>query len=404
MPTYRHAVPSDRWDLVIVGGGAAGLTILEALAQHPTQKPLSILVCDDRTPLRDQPHDRTWCYWDTQPPHDQPQTPPVTKDWTKLKIATSTHDRILRPHPYRYALLTSNTYYKHINNLLATTPHLNIVWTNNAQHVQPDTPTTHVTTNNTHHQAPLVLDSRPRTTWPTHDTLLWQHFYGVFVDSPTNIFDPNTATLMDFATPQPETGVAFGYVLPLTTTKALIEYTEFSPHKLTTNQYKHHWENYVETRLPCSPQHLTATTTETGCIPMTDATLEQHTPTYRRLGTAGGATRPSTGYTFRAMQRTAQTIAHNYLTNQELNSKPHYPRRHHMMDAILLKALANHNINGVDFFDRLFARNSAANVLRYLDGDTTPTQDLALMATSKTTPMITTVAQQTLQRVRGMSQ
>ncbi|MBQ0891495.1 lycopene cyclase, partial [Streptomyces sp. RM72] len=82
-------------------------------------------------------------------------------------------------------------------------------------------------------QARRVFDSRPLPGLPPARTRLLQHFRGWFVRTGTDRFDPAVADLMDFRVPQPAQGLAFGYVLPLTPDRALVEYTEFSRDVLT---------------------------------------------------------------------------------------------------------------------------------------------------------------------------
>lgn len=401
MPTYRDATSTDVWDLALLGGGAAGLAIVDALAQHRTQKPLRILVCDDRTPLKDQQHDRTWCFWDKT---DNSVDEAVTKKWTRLRIASRHYDRIVHTQPYRYALITSDSYYRLVSERLDLAPHLDVVWTGHADNITPGHYSTRVEVDNTHFDIPAVFDSRPRATWPKHDTMLWQHFYGAFVEAQTDVFDPATATLMDFAIPQPQVGTAFGYVLPVSKRRALIEYTEFSPTMLTDAQYREAWTGYVHDRVGVAVDTLTVVAEETGCIPMTDAHLEDCRGSFRRIGTAGGATRASTGYTFRAMQRRGQAIADDLFAGRGVNHDAHYGRRYEAMDALMLKALVDGRIDGAEFFDRLFARNSASRVFGYLDGESRRSDDVALMSSSPTGPMLATVGSKSLQRVRGISQ
>ena len=57
--------------------------------------------------------------------------------------------------------------------------------------------------------------------------VLQQHFIGWFIKTEKNEFDDDVATFMDFEIPQNGT-TAFMYVLPISKTEALVEYTLFS--------------------------------------------------------------------------------------------------------------------------------------------------------------------------------
>jgi lycopene beta-cyclase len=121
--------------------------------------------------------------------------------------------------------------------------------------------------------------------------------------------------------------------------------------------------------------------TEYGVIPMTDRPF----PARRgarvvTLGTAGGQTKASTGFTFQRTLRHAEALAAAWARE----GRPHLPtprwRRHDWMDAVLLRALATGRQDGAAFFSRLFERNPPARVLAFLDEATRPADEVALMA------------------------
>src|SRR3712207_7859322 len=86
---------------------------------------------------------------------------------------------------------------------------------------------------------------------------------------------------------------------------------------------------------------------EDGAIPMADAVLARRVGRrVFRLGTAGGATRASTGYTFAAMQRQAAAVARALGEGREPLPPAPYPRRHRWMDAVLLRALDRGHAEG----------------------------------------------------------
>lgn len=68
-----------------------------------------------------------------------------------------------------------------------------------------------------------------------------------------------------------------------------------------------------------------------------------------------------------------------------------YPRRHLQMDALLLRALDTGALDGAAFLADLFARHPAERVLRFLDGRSTPREELAVMASAPRGPMVRTM-------------
>ncbi|MCG7529277.1 lycopene cyclase family protein, partial [Streptomyces sp. OfavH-34-F] len=240
-------------------------------------------------------------------------------------------------------------------------------------------------------RARRVFDSRPLPALPPARTHLLQHFRGWFVRTATARFDTRVADLMDFRVPQPAHGLAFGYVLPLAPDRALVEYTEFSRRPLTTPAYEAALGHYCRDVL--SLGHLTVERTEQGLIPMTDARFPRRAGTsVFRIGTAGGATRPATGYTFAAVQRQSRAIAAALRTGRATVPAPH-GRRALAMDAIMLRALDTGRIDGPAFFTDLFRHVPAARLLRFLDGTASLREDWGIGLRTPVRPMLATAAE-----------
>jgi lycopene beta-cyclase len=204
------------------------------------------------------------------------------------------------------------------------------------------------------------------------------------------VLDPALAILMDFQVPQPEPGVAFAYCLPLDDRRALVEYTEFSRDRLPSAGYDRALGDYLRRRWSVETgRGVEVEAVEDGVIPMTDAPFARRAGRrVFRLGTAGGATRPSTGYTFAAMNRQADVVAERLLAGRTPVPPPPYPARHRWMDAVLLRALDRGYVRGPELFTGLFAANPSDRVVRFLDGLSGPGDELALMRTTPVTPML----------------
>jgi lycopene beta-cyclase len=133
---------------------------------------------------------------------------------------------------------------------------------------------------------------------------------------------------------------------------------------------------------------------EQGAIPMTDAPFARRVgQRVLRLGAAGGATRPSTGYTFTAAQRQAAAVADALAAGRDPAPPRAYPLRHLAMDAVLLRALDSGRLDGAAFFTDLFDRHPVERVLRFLDGASSPREELAVMATAPRAPMLRATAE-----------
>ncbi|MBL6276177.1 lycopene cyclase [Micromonospora fiedleri] len=362
-------------DLALLGGGGAASLVLAALARHHVRD-LRIAVVD---PVQRRGQDRTWAFWD-RPGNDLDEL--LSASWSRVEVVTAERQRVLDVAPLRYAMLRSSPIYDRAaeaERLLGVT---RVVAS--ADTVTDDGDGVLVGgSDGPVLRAGWVLDSRPRPPERPGRTNWLQHFRGWWLAADRPLFDPTRAVLMDFRTPQPTRGVSFGYVLPVSSRYALVEYTEFSPHLLTGAAYDSALGGYCDL-LGLDPARFTVGEVENGVIPMTDGPfVARPSPRVVRLGTAGGATRPSTGFTFAAMYRQAEQVARALAAGRPPVPGPAYPPRHRWMDAVALRALDRDLVDGPAFFARLFDRNPASRVLRFLDGATSVAEDLAVMNSTR---------------------
>ncbi|MEV4483038.1 lycopene cyclase family protein [Micromonospora coxensis] len=381
-------------DLAVVGGGGAGSLVLAALDRHDLRG-LRVAVVD---PVRKRGQDRTWAFWGTP---DAELEPMLSASWRRVEVTTPARRRMLDLAPLRYAMLRSGPLYARAAEAERRLGATRI----DAAVDALDDDGAGVTVRDGDGAALLrarwVLDSRPRPPRRPGRTSWLQHFRGWWLESATPVFDPDRAVLMDFRTPQPARGVSFGYVLPVSDRYALVEYTEFSPARIDDAAYDAALRGYAAL-LGLDLNALTVREVEDGVIPMTDAPFARR-PSARvvRLGTAGGATRPSTGFTFSAMRRQAEQVARAVAAGRAPVPRPAYPGRHLWMDAVALRAWDRGAVDGPQFFDRLFDRNPPERVLRFLDGVTGVAEDLAVMRSSPLLPMTSAVAGDAAGRLRA---
>ncbi|MCG8350158.1 MAG: lycopene cyclase family protein, partial [Chloroflexales bacterium] len=121
---------------------------------------------------------------------------------------------------------------------------------------------------------------------------------------------------------------------------------------------------------------------EFGIIPMTDIPfVRRPSPHVMNIGTAGGMTKASTGYTFQRIQKQSRRIVESLLATGQPFYAESMLKRHALMDSVLLNVLDTGRESGKAFFNRLFSKNSPQRVLRFLDEETSLWEDLALMST-----------------------
>jgi lycopene beta-cyclase len=209
---------------------------------------------------------------------------------------------------------------------------------------------------------------------------LWQHFKGIVVEFDNAVFDDTVARLMDFNVPQME-ATAFMYLLPLTDKKALVEYTLFSPTILASAEYDHVLDAYMEEHykgVAYQIQH-----SEIGAIPMTSKKLTSNDGGVVSIGTMGDAVKASTGYAFQFIQKQTQQIVSQLKFNQALNPAVHHTR-HQFYDAVLLYILEHQKMAGDEIFARIFKKNTAATVFKFLSNTSTLLDDIKIMTSLPT--------------------
>ncbi|MTE17889.1 lycopene cyclase [Streptomyces sp. TRM43335] len=395
-------------DVVVVGAGAAGLSLVEHLSTAGLPREYGIVVVEP-PPGPGRSPDRTWCFWEDEAPDGgEPADSDglaglVTASWGRLVVRAPDGGTAGGASPRRYRMVRSPDFLRAADVRLSADPRVTrvrgtVTGIDDGPHgarvtgVGADGRPFAVT-------GRWVFDSRPPRRLPPARTTLLQHFRGWFVRTEEDRFDPGTAELMDLRTPQPRRGLSFAYVLPFSSREALVEYTEFAPSVLDDEGYEAALRHYTRRVRPLGA--LTVTGVEQGVIPMTDGRFPRRVGrSVFRIGTAGGATRPATGYTFATVRRQSARIA-AALADGRVPSPPRpHARRHLAMDAALLRALATGRIDGAAFFADLFRRNPLPSVLRFLDGGSSPREEVAIGLRSPVWPMARSLVELPLVRRR----
>jgi lycopene beta-cyclase len=385
-------------DVALLGGGGAGLTLLLAIEREARRRGLpfpSIALVD---PVHRSGPDRTWCWW--QAAGAQGLTPLLHRSWNQLVVFDQNgRPAHLRLGDLRYVMLRSEDLYDEagraaermgVRRILAAASELR----ESDDGVLIDAGAEQLC-------AQWVFDSRPGPPQRSPLTSLLQHFRGWTVRLRQPLLDPDMPTLMDFRVPQPGHGVAFGYCLPLAPDRGLVEYTEFGSRRLTSAGYDEALRSYLRQRWGLSDQGYAIEAVEDGVIPMTDAAYQVRAgERIFRIGTAGGATRGSTGYTMAAVQRQTEVAARRLFDGVAPVPPRAYPSRHRWMDAVLLRALDRQLVSGPDLFFRLFSAVPPARLVRFLDGLSSPADELIVMRSAPARAMIRATAEDAVLRAR----
>ncbi len=106
------------------------------------------------------------------------------------------------------------------------------------------------------------------------------------------------------------------------------------------------------------------------------------------IGTAGGQTKASSGYTFQFIQKRSELIVDHLIHNKDLRRISSTPNRFLFYDKVLLDVLHNNRVSGKDIFSTMFKKNKPPQVLKFLDRESTVTEELKIISTLPTLPFL----------------
>ena len=361
----------NKYDYIIAGAGCAGYSLLYHLLQDPILSTKRILVLDANF---NKGNDRTWCFWEDQA---GPFESIVCKKWSNIEVLKGSMHRSLPTAPFEYKMIQGIDFYQYVTDFAKGFDNVEWLASKILTIDSINANSASVNWEGGCANAGYVFSS---INGERIQSKLWQHFKGIVVEFDNPVFDDTVARLMDFNVPQME-ATAFMYLLPLTDKKALVEYTLFSPTILASAEYDHVLDAYMEEHykgLAYKIQH-----SEIGAIPMTSKKLTSNDGGVVSIGTMGDAVKASTGYAFQFIQKQTQQIVSQLKLNQALNPAVHHTR-HQFYDAVLLYILENQKMAGDEIFARIFKKNTAATVFKFLSNTSTLLDDIKIMTSLPT--------------------
>ena len=369
------------YDYIIIGAGAAGLMLADAMGKDDFFKNTSILILDKDSKTT---NDRTWCFWEKK---DGKFDDIVYKKWSRIFFAGTQFSKPYKIAPYTYKMVRGIDFYTSLLSRINT--YANITFKQEGvEHVEETQKKVKVHTAKEIYIGKRVLNSMFDYKMAMHQykfPVLQQHFIGWVVKTKTPIFKAEQATYMDFSIPQ-SGNTRFMYVLPYSTNTALIEYTLFSETLLTKKEYEDAIKNYLEVKLDCSEYEIIEK--EQGSIPMTCYDFrEHHTEKIRYIGTAGGWAKPSTGYTFMSTAKKIPKLISFLKTNKPLKEL-RFKNRFWYYDLLFLDVLHKHNAKGHEIFQKLFKKRTPQLIFKFLDEETSLLEDLYYIIGCPKTPFL----------------
>jgi len=339
------------FDYIIIGGGCAGLSLAYELDLHSKLKDKTLAIVEHRDEYK---RDKTWSFWKVSPHNFEDCT---IKSWDNFTINIPSHLKHVDCKNMPYQTIDSGLFYQKIidkikqNNNIYFFKNINEVNTENS----------------------FIFNSVGDKI--DNKNSLWQHFSGIEIETSKDFFDEKIFNLMDFDCDQ-KNSVHFFYTLPFSKTKALIETTWISDLNNTSlNDYDIQLKDYIEDKLKIKNYKINYK--ETGAIPLF------HPNNIKKLnqieiGTAGGMTRLSTGYTFLNIQEQSKYIRKN-IENIKDTKIFSIERKYEFLDNIFLKVLKKNPERMAQIFYKMF--NSSPNtVINFLSNKSNILEDISIIS------------------------
>lgn len=373
----------SHYDIAIIGMGCAGSHIVQELLRRKTD--LNIVIIDDFKALS---LDKTWSFWEKG---SGKWDHLISHSWKKGSYIMPDDFIPLDLDPYVYKTIESRDFIAFAKAELQQNPNFTLIEekVNNVEYddEKGHNKKIHIDYSTGTLSASIVLDSRidPKFFQDTKATTLQQHFKGWVIKTEQPTFDPEVFTMMDYRLRDAGT-TSFTYVLPYSTTEALVEFTYFSKDVVSDDIYEKYLQEYIAKYLKLTNYSIKKT--EQGVIPMTSYKFEQHhRKNHLKIGTAGGWVKPSTGYSFKMSEKKAAQLVGNIILKRELNHGM-VSKKFRFYDDIMLDVLHSDNARGPEVFHTLYRKNKIQTIFSFLDQETSLSQELGIMLPMTSAPFL----------------
>ena len=364
----------QHYHYIFTGSGLSALMMVYEMMLSGKFNDKSILLIDENPK---KSNDRTWCFWDEKHLFDEI----VSKKWSQAIFSNEKFTRVLELTPYEYKKIEGVAFYEMVFKMISE--HKNIHFLNQkvvdftelGDHCVVKTNSEGSEGNFTCNKVFNSIYNPKEVTSQSKYPLIHQHFIGWFIKSKEAVFTPNCATFMDFSV-ELKNNTRFMYVLPTSTTEALLEYTLFSKNLLSKEEYEAEIQNYI-TKLGITEYEIIEK--EAGNIPMTSFPFwKNNTKNIVQIGSAGGWTKASTGYTFKNAVKKSKALV-KFLKSESDFRKFHKKDKFWFYDLLLLDILNSKNHLGPNIFSAMFKEGSSKVVFKFLDEETSLWEDFQVI-------------------------
>lgn len=373
-------VKANCFDYIIVGNGLAGLQLALKFCEDPFFIDKKIALLDKSTKTS---NDKTWCFWESG---IGKWDGILYKSWKKGFFYSTNKSLELSLSPCSYKMIRSIDFYNHAKEIISKKK--NFYFINDTIEAISESDYVQVKGLNDSYVAKMVFDSRiSKDYFNSNDKYLriHQHFKGWVIETDEDIFNPEKFTMMDYRIKYND-DTTFTYVLPFSKRKALIEFTFFTPYQVESNVYDFYLEEYITNILKVKKYKIVDK--EIGVIPMTNFPFSKYnSPSITKIGTAGGWVKSSTGYSFKHTEKKVEKLVDN-IKNKRIPSEGLINKKYSFYDSVLLQVLNDDNKKGEWVFETFYSKNSAKDMFKFLDEETSFFKELRIMSSLISWPFI----------------
>ncbi len=359
----KNPNPQRAFDIVIIGGGLAGLTRADLISEK-ADPALRVAIVD---PLPDSLQAKTFSSWRrrSDPPHRYSSL--VTRSWSRFRVIAPDGQRIERSFgDYIYETIPGDRLLAQLSGRIDADPRFTRIRAR-AIEVSADPATQgQIRIQVRLDDGQTLTASHVLSSPARHPGAIGQYFMGWVIEVPQNFsndssleqIDPDRVELMDFRLPQGD-GVCFIYTLPFSNRTALVEFTTFSTRRPDEAECRAILEEHLAVRAGLKSYSILSV--ESGEIPMGVECEPLFPPLFQgaeleSIGAALSRIKPSTGYSF---QR-----------NLEAGNRDRLARlgfRFRIYDSVLLGLIRSRSSIVAAALSRMFAKNPPERVLAFLD-------------------------------------
>lgn len=368
------------FDYIFTGTGLSALMTVYKMVLSGKFKDKSMLLLDENPK---KTNDRTWCFWEES---NGTWETIIHKKWDSALFADENFRRDLDLKPYRYNMAKGLDFYNLVFDLISKQENITFI-NQKVLEIEESENLILIQTDTESFSCSKLFNSiynKQKAENQTEYPVLQQHFIGWFIKSEQPVFNPEQATFMDFSVEQ-RGNTRFMYVLPTSKTEALMEYTLFSKNVLQRQEYETEIQKYIQ-NLGITNYEIIEK--EQGSIPMTCYPFwEANTKNVINIGTSGGWTKASTGYTFKNSDKKSTELV-SFLQRETDFTKFHKRTKFWFYDLLLLAILDRKNEIGSTIFSSLFKKGSPKLIFKFLDEETSLLEDIQVILKCPKTPFI----------------